>query len=258
MNNSVIKYSRGSIWWCKKDIRYTNKSGILDKSRPCLIISNNQRGTSSIVEILKITSQDKSNVCSSINIPIMLNNRTNYILCNQHDTVSTDDLFNYEGQVSSEVMKQVEYGILRCQGMEDLISLQSKYCDLKDIVNNIADERLKLYKDIDVGSEISKIITGLSEMINTAETNLISEANRSLDQENKSVTNEDMTVEESRQRKGFKKSTRTLWTNSTMKEFLNDRLKMTVTEVAAKWNIKPSSVGTYVGLFRKKLNEVSD
>lgn len=118
-----VKYSRGTVWWCE-DYLNLQIPGVQSGRRPVLIISSNSRGSSQSVEVIKLTLTDKSETCTSINIPITYGDTTSYALCNQHFTINTKFLNEYMYTVSDETMKKIESGLLIAQGMDDLAEIK--------------------------------------------------------------------------------------------------------------------------------------
>lgn len=115
----VYKYARGSVWWVKRECVEENGS-VQSGLRPVVIVSNNERGRSDVVEVLTVTSQEKSEKYPKLNIPFTLEGRSSYVQCNQHFTVSIDKLHNYSGQLSDDVMHKVDRSLVYCQGLDHL------------------------------------------------------------------------------------------------------------------------------------------
>lgn len=121
MMNKAIKYARGSIWWIKDTYCKESWPGIQSGKRPVIIISNNERGASTVVEVCTLTCTNKSKCCPSINIPINIEGRVSYIQCNQHKTLSLSCFDSYYATVTAEAMQEIEFGLLRAQGMAHYI-----------------------------------------------------------------------------------------------------------------------------------------
>lgn len=254
------RYARGTVWWCKPESVTCTKPGIIEKGRPVLIISNDARGSSKIVEVVKLTSQDKHNTCPGINIPIELSNgHVNYIMCNQHYTVSTDDLFNYLYTVSENVMLKVEQGLLRCQGMEHLIDLKDNYESLKKVVYELADKRLEgystpVYKDTSKDI-IADVVNGLNGLLKEAENRIKENFKRetgseidpmSMYLEKKKILgdiqpttcSETTTEVEEKVEEKYKKKPKGFWTEGKMKEFVKDKESLPLSRVREKWGYR--------------------
>lgn len=135
MKDVSAKYSRGTVWWCD-DYLNLQIPGVQSGRRPVLIVSSNSRGSSQSVEVLKLTLTDKSETCTSINIPITYGDTTSYALCNQHFTINTKFLSEYMYTVSESTMKKIESGLLIAQGMSDLAEIKEivDEFDIKDII----------------------------------------------------------------------------------------------------------------------------
>lgn len=275
MSYDAIKYARGTVWWCE-DVSHTTVPGVQSGTRPCLIISNNDRGSSSVVEVLKITSNtDRSSVCSDINVSYDLNGYSNVIMCNQHSVVPVSSLRTYMCTLSDKTMAKVERAMLIAQGMRSLADLNDKYMDLQTLVQTIADERLRNYQmpEVDVGSEIGRIITGLHTMINTAQTNLIakgtkpskhtvvdkSEDESQAEVEVSMIPTQHVAEVPSETKVSKPKTTnkgRGYWTTERMKEFINDKKTLPLTEVRDKWNLSSNKVvHQYYYLFKQRLGD---
>lgn len=132
----ATKFARGTVWWCEDPLG-RQIEGVQSGKRPALIISTNDRGNSPVVEVVKLTLSDKSNICPGINVPLTYHDSTSYILCNQHYTVHISTLIEYMYTVSSEVMSQVDIALLRAQGMEDLIKFKENQKKGREIDDRI-------------------------------------------------------------------------------------------------------------------------
>lgn len=129
--HSINRFPRGSIWW----LRYAKKvnGSVQQKRRPVLVISNDYRGRSTIVEVLSLTRTDKSDTCTDINVPIRnIHGDVNYILCNQHQTVDENDLVDFMGIAPKSVMNKVDIALTIAQGIDVRDELYSEMDDLKD------------------------------------------------------------------------------------------------------------------------------
>lgn len=174
----AMKFARGTVWWCKDDSLKVTEVGVQHGTRPALIISNNERGSNKSVEVLKLTTAEKAGeTCKGINIPCFINGVNNYILCSQHFTVSQDSLTEFMCILPDETMREVEYGMLRAQGMGHLIGMQNSYLDLKKTIKELVDARLAPYMkppqepapEVNV---IAGVINGLNAMLEEAEARL--------------------------------------------------------------------------------------
>ena len=136
MNNTNRILKRGTVWWSEDCYEFTDVQGISSKVRPVMIISNNERGRSPIVEVLKLTTTDKSETCSSINIPVINGSRKMYIMCNQHYTVSINSLTQYIFTVDLDTMNKVEKGVLLSMGMIKYYDSFNKVSQIKNILGH--------------------------------------------------------------------------------------------------------------------------
>lgn len=131
MDMNLIKYPKGSIWWinaeCLPDGEHISK-----KNRPVVVVSGDKRGLSEVVEVCTITSVDKMYVCEGINVPFRNGYGTlNYIQTNQHFTVNTSYLNNYQGQLSGSIMQRLNTALRFAQDLGDMDELVSTVNELE-------------------------------------------------------------------------------------------------------------------------------
>ncbi len=106
--NDTWKYLRGQVWMRNCHSEDTPVGHVQTKNRPFLIISSDYGNqSSSLVTVVPITSADKSDV--SINIPFynMGTKETNYILCNQIETINKFDMNKYLFTLNPKIMIEV-------------------------------------------------------------------------------------------------------------------------------------------------------
>lgn len=116
--NTAFKYARGTVWWLRSNSASAD-THVQQGNRPVLIISRNNRGTSSIVDVLTLTTNsDRSSKYPDINVPVVIDDRISYIQCNQHMTVDTKRLVNFYCVIEDTIMKEVERCLLYCSGMD--------------------------------------------------------------------------------------------------------------------------------------------
>lgn len=116
--NTAFKYARGTVWWLRSS-SISADTNVQQGSRPVLIISRNNRGASSIVEVLTLTTNsDRSSKYPDINVPVVIDGRISYIQCNQHMTVDTKRLVDFYCVIEDTIMKEVERCLLYCSGMD--------------------------------------------------------------------------------------------------------------------------------------------
>lgn len=131
MDMNLIKYPKGSIWWLNADC-LPDGDHISKKNRPVVVVSGNERGSSEVVEVCTITSVDKMHVCEGINVPFRNGYGTlNYIQTNQHFTVNTSYLNNYQGQLSGSVMQRLNTALRFAQDLGDMDELVSTVNELE-------------------------------------------------------------------------------------------------------------------------------
>ena len=105
----LIKYPRGAVYW----LRDTEpKIGSIQAgSRPCVIISNTTNNVhSSILNVIPITSQVKTELPVHVKIPAVTNNNTgeNIVLCEQIRSVDKTQLGDFCGILSPTTMQKIE------------------------------------------------------------------------------------------------------------------------------------------------------
>lgn len=117
------KYKRGSVWFYKDSISKNDlqnyKTNVESGGRPCIIISNDTFNSySPIVNVFMLSGSikpNKAHITIDIigNNNIYSNNKFNMkcktdILCEQIKTVDINDLTEYLGMVSSDVMDKID------------------------------------------------------------------------------------------------------------------------------------------------------
>lgn len=180
-SNKLMKYARGTVWWLAvSQNRDMCRSSVQSKQRPVVIVSNDDRGRSTVVEVCTITSKDKSNVCTDINIPyINTDGHTNYIECNQHFTVGVEELSRFLGVLPPDVMHTVNKGLLISQGMTHLLEsesliahLKSQICRTQALLTDIESMQtlhLELSKTLD---NVNSVLSGSLDRTERMENNL--------------------------------------------------------------------------------------
>ena len=111
--NSSVR--RGSVWWYEDSSE--PRDGIVSGTRPVIVVSNNQRGLSPVVEVIKCTTEDKKTKCSKINIRLSSLPKQSYALCNQHTTIRIDDLGKFICNLTPDEMQRVDEGLRVSQGL---------------------------------------------------------------------------------------------------------------------------------------------
>lgn len=124
--NKAYKYARGTVWWIRDSYCQESWPGVQSGQRPVVILSANERGTSTVVEVCTLTTTDKRHVCPAINIPVNIEGRVSYIQCNQHKTLPLSAFSDYYATLTAETMTAVEIGLLTAQGMTHYIDNDAK------------------------------------------------------------------------------------------------------------------------------------
>lgn len=102
------KFLRGDVWYYEPSIK-TETEGIISGNRPVLIISNNKFNRySPVVNILPITSQQKT---SPVHIDVTIKHKSQ-IQCEQISTINKCDLKEFVTTISSRKMQEVDRKLL--------------------------------------------------------------------------------------------------------------------------------------------------
>lgn len=137
MDMNLIKYPKGSIWWLNSDCLPVG-GHISKKNRPVVVVSGDKRGASEIVEVCTITSVDKMYVCEGVNVPFRNGyGSLNYIQTNQHFTINTSYLYDYQGQLSEGVMRRLNSALRFAQDLGDMDELVSTVNHLEKQVSSM-------------------------------------------------------------------------------------------------------------------------
>lgn len=170
MSNRIMKYARGTVWWLSKAGNNTSSgSSVQAKPRPVVIVSNDDRGRSSVLEVCMITSTDKSTTCRDINVGyINSDGHKNYIECNQHFTVGTHQLSRFLGVLPDDVMNKVDNGLLISQGMSHLADCNRTISHLKSQIAKTQALTSNL-KEMDVLKlEINATLANINEVLQSS------------------------------------------------------------------------------------------
>lgn len=113
---AIQKYFKGQVWIVNfKDLEFEN--GVIAKTRPCLILSNNIiNSNNNGIIVLPITSStaNDNDIRNSYKF-INMNNRYNWVLPEQIKTVAVNRFENYIYSLSDDMMRDVE--ILMCKSL---------------------------------------------------------------------------------------------------------------------------------------------
>lgn len=135
MTNKLI-YNRGDIYMATlpKSQQY---SSVQYGYRPVLIVSSSVGNrTNDCVMICPLTTKDKQ---ISVNVPISWSkdDRANFVLTNQIQTIAKTDIHNYVDTLSVDEIKKIERGLLQSLGMvhsfvQDELSQSEQYKQQKN------------------------------------------------------------------------------------------------------------------------------
>ena len=155
---------RGSVWWW--DDKHDTIPGVQKSNRPVLVISNDLRGGSTVVEVCTITSRDKQKVTPKINIQF-INHRGeyNYIQCNQHFVVPIHSLKSFIGMIPTGVMNRVEEGLMFAQGLSVTEEAKQELKKLEGEIANTKQLDLRLKKVSAVEQSLSELSTYIHDRL---------------------------------------------------------------------------------------------
>ena len=114
------QYLRGQIYWRSPDRYEDAPKGILGKSRPVILISNNTGlNCSPVATVAPITSSERRfPLCTQV--PININGRDSWILCEQIYTCNVEELQGYIATISPHRMGDVDEAIKYALGLQPL------------------------------------------------------------------------------------------------------------------------------------------
>lgn len=122
-------YCRGQIWY-RSNTREEEGRSVITKVRPVLIVSNNVGlAYSNIAIVVPLTSSPRLRTLPT-QVPIDVNGRPNWVLCEQMYCTSTVNLDSYVGMVQSQKMKEIDKALQIAIGSDDVVMLdRSKSAD---------------------------------------------------------------------------------------------------------------------------------
>ena len=115
LNNNLVYESEvraGEIWYIK-----TERRDIIDKSRPVLIMSNEETANTGIITCVQITTKHHHQGT----IPIMINGSISFVVPYQEYTMTYNELFTYGtrwGALPDRIYEMILYSKLRIYGTE--------------------------------------------------------------------------------------------------------------------------------------------
>lgn len=286
MNKVYSKFRRGDVWYVKlaKESGDDNKdSSVQRKSRPYLIVSCEENNNCApTINAVPITTRPNDHL--PMHVYFNYENRHQLVLCEQITTLSVMD-FHRNGSAfmysfNSDFMEQID------SALAGQLGLRPRVADMKVIENLIekaaADKEAELKRKYE--SSIEARVTSIANMLAkkfgiqlTAQDMLngvnyrpeqLSYTDKSIRAEMSNTIEERTTppisnpvasVEEKPEsvpaEKPAKKSkkTNTKWDEAAMTAFLEDYKTLSVSEMAAKYNMPKKTVVTYVWMFKKRL-----
>lgn len=104
---------RGQIWYIDKGKNYMEHRG---GKRPAIVVSNEKMNTATnrcMVVYLTTNESEHEN-----KVPVMVKNTQSYAVCDNINTVFSDEMSCYTGTVDKETMKKIEEQMAKSLGLE--------------------------------------------------------------------------------------------------------------------------------------------
>ena len=120
--NRTCRYIRGSVWYAVGDDvlenKYKSNSRVQKGNRYVIIFSSDEGNVSSdIVSVIPCSTQIQKKL--SINVPVKgYDGKDQIALCNMLMPIDKSQLIEYKYTLSSDVMKEVEKGVLIANEMK--------------------------------------------------------------------------------------------------------------------------------------------
>ena len=294
MKNVYSTFKRGDVWFVKlltENGDGNDKSSVQKKSRPYVIVSCEQNNLCApIINAIPISTQMSDHLPPHVYFRYM--NMNQIVMCEHITTLSVTD-FNRQGShfmytFSAEFMNQIDEALSAQLGLrprvadmrvlENIIErlaveketeLKNKYeKDLTIRVEALADMLAKKfgielsaadlvngtpYRDEELALVPKELKTSIQETIKQRTTQQpVEDVGGSSEPEQ---TNTDNTTVVTDERKAHRSQNK--WTTKSMEQFLEDYKKLTVTEMAEKYNMKKISVPVMVSTMKRKLGLVN-
>ena len=260
--NRTCRYIRGSVWYAVGDDVLDNKhksnSRVQKGNRYVIIFSSDEGNVSSdIVSVIPCSTQIQKKL--SINVPVKgYDGKDQIALCNMLMPIDKSQLIEYKYTLSSDVMKEVEKGVLIANEMKCYIkNSEAAYTfdQLKSVINTIVSNRVETIlkkrseQKIDV-SDIHNLIDTLCEQsgIDSLQKNHTDDNGK----EPSEIDNHHIEENSLRERKN---EGRRVWTKDMCMLFISDKDKYSRSKLAQMWKIKPSSISNTYYLCKKRLEK---
>ena len=119
----LLTHQRGAIFWAQTQKDDTVAGSVQNGARPVLIVSNDTNNLhSTVVTVVAITSQDKPNIPTHIQIPAVSGDGFNTILCEQIKTLPKNILKRYQGCLTEDVMRRVDNALALQLGLKKILT----------------------------------------------------------------------------------------------------------------------------------------
>jgi mRNA-degrading endonuclease toxin of MazEF toxin-antitoxin module len=121
------KYLKGQIWWVEREPGEV-KGSVYDKSRPFIIVSNDDNNAGGdVMQMCPVTSKQHIASPKFVEFYMADYGHKSTIVCDQITSISKTQLGEYMGSVSMAVLREVERGIMAT------LDIRSSKATLKDI-----------------------------------------------------------------------------------------------------------------------------
>lgn len=112
-------YKRGQIYWKRGNSR-EDIPGLISKVRPVILVSNDvSLGYTGIATVVPLTTCKRyRDICTQV--PLTLNNRDNYALCEQVYTCKLNELGDYIATCNSHTMDKIDTALCYALGLKAL------------------------------------------------------------------------------------------------------------------------------------------
>lgn len=130
----LCKYIKGGVWWFDYG---TSQRGLMSGRHMAVIVSQvsnpNNACTCTIVPITSAKSAEQNGALEEFHyVPIKINHDS-YVGCNQIQTIVTNKLTSYVGQLTDSKIREIDEGIKKYLMMEDTSKIQVTSNDIIDL-----------------------------------------------------------------------------------------------------------------------------
>ena len=298
MEKWYSRFRRGDVWFIHLSSEFGDgraTSSVQKKSRPYLIVSCEENNMNAVtLNVVPICTRDNDHLPMHVFYVYQdgtANGKNQTILCEQITTLSTFD-FNDKGSyfmysLNLELMNQVDETLTRQLGLKPRVADMKVIERLIDECASKKEAELKVKKDREVNARVEAIAADLAKrfgidikaeacqnntqyrdneltFVDKATVNEMRTRAKERSKDVNTVKTEPIKTESIKTDKTPKKNNyvrktnRNSWTIEKRKQFIEDYSKLSITEMAEKWNIKKSSVQQTVYTCKKALKNESE